>query len=183
MKYATAISPDRMNAAGRVNNPRSICRLPTISSIPAKPMRDNAGSWSKSATCGTRRSFAVPCCRYKNAVTMRSAASARGVHVSKKPLSSAMVRKCTDDNNSARLHYYAPRRRHDSPACCQCPSTANRISANLAAVSPRTQSRCSSHAIWTQLIGFAPACATRSNAARWASSEVPPTASTTGYTS
>src|SRR6266436_7353455 len=49
-----------------------------------------------------------------------------------------------------------------------------------ATVSCRAQSRCSSHASATQVMGCAPACTTRSRAARWASSLVPPIASTTG---
>jgi hypothetical protein len=47
-------------------------------------------------------------------------------------------------------------------------------------VSTRAQSRWSSQASETQLIGCAPAWTTRSSAARCASTEVPPIASTTG---
>ena len=49
-----------------------------------------------------------------------------------------------------------------------------------ATVSSRAQSRCSSQASETQLIGCPPAWSTRSSPARWASAEVPPIASTTG---
>src|SRR5215204_1820590 len=54
------------------------------------------------------------------------------------------------------------------------------ISTTSATVSSRAQSRWSSHASATQLIGCAPAWTTRSRPARWASSLVPPMASTTG---
>jgi hypothetical protein len=37
MKYANAISPDRMNAAGRVNNPINTSTPPTSSMMPATP--------------------------------------------------------------------------------------------------------------------------------------------------
>jgi len=47
-------------------------------------------------------------------------------------------------------------------------------------VSVRAQSRCSSQASETQLIGCPPARLTRSSPARWASGEVPAIASTTG---
>src|SRR4029079_12040046 len=54
------------------------------------------------------------------------------------------------------------------------------ISTIAGTVSRRAQSRCSSQASDTQLIGCAPAWTTRSSPARWASSDVPPIASTTG---
>src|SRR5712692_9505550 len=57
------------------------------------------------------------------------------------------------------------------------------ISTTRAAVSSRAQSRCSSAPNETQLMGLPPAWTTRSRPARCASSEVPPIASTTGYTS
>jgi hypothetical protein len=37
IKYATAISPKRMNATGRVNRPRMISVLPTVSKLAASP--------------------------------------------------------------------------------------------------------------------------------------------------
>ena len=49
-----------------------------------------------------------------------------------------------------------------------------------ATVSSRAQSRWSSHASATHVTGCAPAWTTRSRAVRWASSLVPPIASTTG---
>ena len=59
-----------------------------------------------------------------------------------------------------------------------------RVVSTMSTISPtvsmRAQSRCSSPARPTQLIGRAPACTMRSRPARCASSEVPPTASTTG---
>jgi hypothetical protein len=54
------------------------------------------------------------------------------------------------------------------------------ISMIAATVSWRAQSRCSSTASETQLIGCPSAWITRSRPARWASGEVPPIASTTG---
>ena len=54
------------------------------------------------------------------------------------------------------------------------------ISMTAWTVSWRAQSRCSSTARETQLIGCPPAWMTRSRPARWASGEVPPIASTTG---
>jgi hypothetical protein len=54
------------------------------------------------------------------------------------------------------------------------------ISTTCCTVSRRAQSRWSSHASATQLTGRPPACSTRWMPARWASSEVPPIASTTG---
>src|SRR6266545_8306820 len=54
------------------------------------------------------------------------------------------------------------------------------ISMTSATVSSRAQSRWSSTARATQVTGCAPACTTRSMPARWASSLVPPIASTTG---
>jgi hypothetical protein len=42
MKYATAISPDMMNAAGRVNKPMSSRALPTSSMTPASPSSENS---------------------------------------------------------------------------------------------------------------------------------------------
>jgi hypothetical protein len=58
--------------------------------------------------------------------------------------------------------------------------SARTISAIASAVSWRAQSRCSSHASETQVIGCPPACSTRSRPARWASGVVPPIASVTG---
>jgi hypothetical protein len=50
MKYAMAISPDIMKAAGRVKRPTSSSRLPTISMTPAKPSNENNCRLSKLAT-------------------------------------------------------------------------------------------------------------------------------------
>jgi hypothetical protein len=37
MKYANAISPERIKATGRVNRPRMISVLPTVSKLAASP--------------------------------------------------------------------------------------------------------------------------------------------------
>jgi len=58
--------------------------------------------------------------------------------------------------------------------------SARTMSTIAGTVSTRAQSRWSSQASETQLIGCAPAWTTRSSAARCASTEVPPIASTTG---
>jgi hypothetical protein len=70
-----------------------------------------------------------------------------------------------------------------SPAFSLNRRSVSTISTIPGTVSLRAQSRCSSQANETQLIGWPPAWATRSSPARCASVEVPPTASTTGYTS
>src|SRR5258708_4544622 len=80
-----------MKAAGRVKRPSSK-RTPPASSIrPAKPTSENSSSLSNIATCGTPRSFVVPCRRNIYAVTMRSSACARGVQVPKKASFRAMA--------------------------------------------------------------------------------------------
>src|SRR5450432_471816 len=76
------------------------------------------------------------------------------------------------------------------PLTVRCPTYTPALSREVrtmsttwGTVASRPQSRCSSHANDTQPIGCAPAWTMRSRPARCASSEVPPTASTTGYTS
>ena len=66
---------------------------------------------------------------------------------------------------------------------CANSRLVNTMSTISGTVSTRAQSRCSSQARDTQLIGCAPAWVIRSSPAWCASGEVPPTASTTGYTS
>ena len=73
---------------------------------------------------------------------------------------------------------HGPGRRYHSVHCHAYDPKS--ISENGFAVCERDQSRWSSQRSCTQLTGRAPACMTRSIAAWCASTEVPPTASTTG---
>ena len=59
MKYATAMLPARMNATGRVNNPRMISTPPTISRQPCTPNSDNSAGASP-ARVGNESNFCVP---------------------------------------------------------------------------------------------------------------------------
>ncbi len=57
-KYATAISPETMNAAGRVNRPSMMRSPPTLSNTPAKPNRERAISPAQFAAASRYRSIA-----------------------------------------------------------------------------------------------------------------------------
>src|SRR5262249_48495821 len=79
LKYAAAISPQAMKAAGRVSKPM-INRIPsTVSMTPAT--RSNEASTigiGPRGDGGKLKSFCSPCCQYNNAATMRSKLRACG---------------------------------------------------------------------------------------------------------
>src|SRR5262249_45548497 len=60
MKYATAISPARMNATGRVNKPSTISTPPTSSIMPLVPESD-MGATPVEGETGKLKYFDVPC--------------------------------------------------------------------------------------------------------------------------
>ena len=74
-----------------------------------------------------------------------------------------------------------PKHSHHRGGTGQWPTSANTMSAKPGAVLSRFQSRCSSQASWIQLMGMPPAWVMRCSPARWASRDVPPTASTTTW--
>src|SRR5687768_6437647 len=73
MKYANAISPERMNATGRVNSPSSSSVPPTISISPAIPGSDAIGAVPPPGitAAGKPSTFAVPTWMNRKAATMR----------------------------------------------------------------------------------------------------------------
>ncbi len=60
MKYATAISPQRMKATGRVNNPTVMKSPPETSNNPAAPRREKRGMAPIGGGAGNPKSFWVP---------------------------------------------------------------------------------------------------------------------------
>src|SRR6516165_8538683 len=83
MKYATAMSPARMNATGRVNKPSTISTPPTISIMPLMPERD-VGATPVICETGKLRYFDVPCSRNSRPTMMRKILRTRGDHVARK---------------------------------------------------------------------------------------------------
>src|ERR1700674_2175029 len=57
MKYAAAISPDRIKATGRVNRPRIKSVPPTSSNMPAMPNSESQFKFSKISTAGQPNSL------------------------------------------------------------------------------------------------------------------------------
>jgi hypothetical protein len=83
MKYATAMSPARMNATGRVNKPSTIITPPTISIMPLMPESDTGATPVEGET-GKLKYFDVPCSRNSRPTMMRKILSTRGDHVVRK---------------------------------------------------------------------------------------------------
>jgi hypothetical protein len=83
MKYATAMSPARMNATGRVNRPSTIKTPPTISIMPLMPESDTGATPVEGET-GKLKYFDVPCSRNSRPTMMRKILSTRGDHVVRK---------------------------------------------------------------------------------------------------
>src|SRR5436305_13754537 len=69
-KYANAISPDMIRAAGRVNKPTATSEPPTSSIAPANQYSENNGG--DGSGDGKPNSREVPCSRNSSAVTMRN---------------------------------------------------------------------------------------------------------------
>src|SRR5262249_31941529 len=82
MKYATAMSPERMNATGRVNSPSTISNPPTSSMTPLKPESDKRLTPVVGET-GKLKYFDVPCSRNRRPRMMRKILKTRGDHVVK----------------------------------------------------------------------------------------------------
>src|SRR5262249_31294636 len=83
MKYATAMSPAKMNATGRVNKPSTISTPPTSSIIPLMPESD-IGAAPVEGETGKLKYFDVPCSRNSRPTMMRKILSTRGDHVARK---------------------------------------------------------------------------------------------------
>src|SRR5215469_14208482 len=83
MKYATAMSPARMNATGRVNKPSAIGTPPTSSIIPLIPESD-MGATPVEGETGKLKYFDIPCSRNSRPTMMRKILSTRGDHVARK---------------------------------------------------------------------------------------------------
>src|SRR3978361_901358 len=80
-KYATAISPARTNATGRVNRPRTIAVPPNTSRIPPMPACDISGmGGSVGGVGGKLNSFIVPLVTNISPATIRKVLSIRLVH-------------------------------------------------------------------------------------------------------
>src|SRR3989449_7021858 len=82
-KYATAISPERMKATGRVNSPTRRRRPPNTSSVPAMPGSDMIGAVPPPGmmAAGNANSLAVPNCMKRKAATIRRTLSKYGARV------------------------------------------------------------------------------------------------------
>src|SRR6478609_2314873 len=79
-KYATAISPARMNATGRVNSPMRMSGPPNVSSTPANHGSENVVMGGAPAGSGGKlNSFIVPEVMNMPAATMRNTASIRSL--------------------------------------------------------------------------------------------------------
>src|SRR5215813_5421250 len=83
MKYATAMSPARMNATGRLNKPSTISTPPTSSIMPLVPESD-MGATPVEGETGKLKYFDVPCSRNSRPTMMRKILSTRGDHVARK---------------------------------------------------------------------------------------------------
>src|SRR5262249_21754184 len=80
MKYATAMSPARMNATGRVNKPSTINTPPISSIMPLMP-ESEMGATPVEGDTGRLKYFDVPCSRNSRPTMMRKILSTRGDHV------------------------------------------------------------------------------------------------------
>src|SRR5438094_525584 len=71
-KYATAISPARMKATGRVNSPTRSNRPPKVSSVPAIPGSDMIGAVTPPGmmAAGNAKILAVPNCMKRKAAAI-----------------------------------------------------------------------------------------------------------------
>src|SRR5262249_24804015 len=83
MKYATAMSPAKMNATGRVNKPSTINTPPTSSIMPLMPESD-MGATPVEGETGRLKYFDVPCSRNSRPTMIRKMLSTRGDHVARK---------------------------------------------------------------------------------------------------
>jgi hypothetical protein len=80
-KYATAISPDRMNATGRVKKPSRMASPPNVSSTPASPISEISGTGSIGmGGGGNANSLVVPARMNVKPAMMRSTLSTRSRH-------------------------------------------------------------------------------------------------------
>src|SRR5947207_2325073 len=82
-KYATAISPARMKATGRVNSPTRSNRPPNVSRVPAIPGSDMIGAVPPPGmmAAGNAKILAVPNCMKRKAATIRSTLKSCGARV------------------------------------------------------------------------------------------------------
>src|SRR5256714_10856737 len=82
-KYATAISPARMKATGRVNSPTRSNSPPNVSRVPAIPGSDMIGAVTPPGmmAAGNAKILAVPNCMKRKAVTIRSTLKSCGARV------------------------------------------------------------------------------------------------------
>src|SRR5881296_3199482 len=82
MKYANAISPERMNATGRVNRPRRMSVPPTTSMTPANHGSDPTGAVPPPGmiAAGKANHFAEPTWKYRKATTILRTLSSCGAH-------------------------------------------------------------------------------------------------------
>src|SRR5262249_33933338 len=83
MKYATAMSPARMNATGRVNKPSTISTPPMSSIMPLVPESDR-GVTPVLGETGKLKYFDVPCSRNRRPTMMRKILSTRGDQVARR---------------------------------------------------------------------------------------------------
>ena len=81
LKYATAISPQRMNATGRVSSPRMISVAPIVSMVPAAMSWDGRWAGPTPPPCmgGNRNSFDVPSDRKSSPTTTRTTLNIRAL--------------------------------------------------------------------------------------------------------
>src|SRR2546423_13878026 len=82
-KYATAISPARMKATGRLNSPTRSNRPPNVSRVPAIPGSDMIGAVPPPGmmAAGNAKILAVPNCMNRKAATIRSTLKSCGARV------------------------------------------------------------------------------------------------------
>ena len=84
MKYAKAISPDRMNAAGRVSNPSSSNPPATISMMAAAPNNDCIGTGPVGKPTGSPNNFCVPWATKRKPATIRRTLKTGVLHLDTK---------------------------------------------------------------------------------------------------
>ncbi len=111
MKYATAISPARMNATGRVRKPTARSAPPTNSITPCNPSNDiNAGC--PLAGIGKPSNFVLPCSRNSSPTTIRAMLSISGKYLLTR--SKFIGLSPTDINDG--LHYSSKTRTASRPS-------------------------------------------------------------------
>ena len=73
VRRATAISPARTKATGRVRSPKNISVPPIISIMLARPRSDISGTPGRASAAGNPKNFWLPCATKRNATTIRRA--------------------------------------------------------------------------------------------------------------